>query len=277
MYTSAQYEIRMNEFCSNHLQHPTIEELRPRNSISPFNELENTQSAFNDSQMLNNPHLNLSHIQSINSPYVNKLVGSLYPLGEISNTASPYSVQPRAKKELLKVPLLQYQSTPNKSTESVQAVPKRKANFHSISDLARSSDDSSNSSSVVSSDMSSGYLSSSSTQSTLSHSGSFTATSAFTEFYKNIVPVTSSNPTIKIDSMKENGLNYSEFIYKTRRRARAQITKQQREILEYAYSVKCYPDSNEVEYLCGVLGFEENVIRIWFQNKRARTKTSRKN
>jgi len=47
-----------------------------------------------------------------------------------------------------------------------------------------------------------------------------------------------------------------------KRKPRTQITKQQREILEYAYKLKCYPDSNEVEYLCHLLGFEENVIRV---------------
>ena len=46
------------------------------------------------------------------------------------------------------------------------------------------------------------------------------------------------------------------------RRPRAQISRQQRDILEYAYKLKCYPDSNEVEYLCNILGFEENVIRV---------------
>ena len=47
-----------------------------------------------------------------------------------------------------------------------------------------------------------------------------------------------------------------------KRRARTQITKKQKEILEYAYAMKSYPDANEIEYMCHLLGFEENVIRV---------------
>ena len=49
-----------------------------------------------------------------------------------------------------------------------------------------------------------------------------------------------------------------------KRKPRTQITKKQKEILEYAYEMKCYPDAGEVEYLCHLLGFEENVIRVSF-------------
>ena len=63
---------------------------------------------------------------------------------------------------------------------------------------------------------------------------------------------------------KENNANYENTANANniKRKPRTQITKKQKEILEYAYNMKSYPDSNEVEYLCHILGFEENVIRV---------------
>jgi hypothetical protein len=50
----------------------------------------------------------------------------------------------------------------------------------------------------------------------------------------------------------------------SKRKPRTQITKKQKEILDYAFAMKSYPDAHEVEYLCHLLGFEENVIRVSF-------------
>jgi hypothetical protein len=65
---------------------------------------------------------------------------------------------------------------------------------------------------------------------------------------------------------KENKMptssNSSSSQHQIKRKPRTQITKKQKEILEYAFNMKSYPDSNEVEYLCHLLGFEENVIRV---------------
>ncbi len=284
MWNNALYEVRMNEFCHNHMNQPqdfqqtSESDSRPKCSVSPLNDFENTQLQFNDSHLLN-PHLNISQIDT-NSPFVNRIcyTGGLYPLttlpsqhdsglsmplSEVSTNTSPTCLtNPRTTKSLLsvKVPLLQYQSTPNKleGKSETSSVPiKRKANFHSIMDLAKSSDDSANYSGVSTD---AGYLSSSS----VNHSYAATANSMidhFNGFYKSISSKAEACSKSEPES-KENLSKDREFIYKTKRRARAQISKQQREILEYAYRVKCYPDSAEVEYLCSVLGFEENVIRV---------------
>ena len=65
---------------------------------------------------------------------------------------------------------------------------------------------------------------------------------------------------------KENTLPSSSTTITTsttmKRKPRTQITKKQKEILDYAYAMKSYPDADEVEYLCHLLGFEENVIRV---------------
>jgi len=265
----------MNE--KNDYLQPTYFESRPKCSVSPLNELENTQLNFNDSNILINPHLNISQIDT-NSPFVNRIcyAGGLYPftqsthhdsglglpLGEVSANISPMcAINPRVKKSLLnvQVPFLQYQSTPNKFEVRSESVPnKKKTNFHSIVDLAKSSDDSANYS-ATNTDTSSSHLSCSSVNKSTSVS-SVSTIGLYNNI--NILPKRLEASTTLDLYTKENALEDRNFIYKTKRKARAQISKQQREILEYAYRVKCYPDSAEVEYLCSVLGFEENVIRV---------------
>jgi hypothetical protein len=61
---------------------------------------------------------------------------------------------------------------------------------------------------------------------------------------------------------KENTLPSSMLNANSKRKPRTQITKKQKEILDYAFAIKSYPDAHEVEYLCHLLGFEENVIIV---------------
>ena len=48
----------------------------------------------------------------------------------------------------------------------------------------------------------------------------------------------------------------------TKRKPRTQITRQHRQVLERVYASNKYPDSNEIEHLTHLLGFDENVIRV---------------
>lgn len=278
-------QIRMNDLCTNFLasSNQDLQEniLRPiSNNISPLkqnNESNLFLSAKHNISLFNN--------SATNSPFVSKICSSgLYPLntshydsGIFSNSISSNSVSSPCLNKvptnfninlLMPKPIMRFQSTPNKQSgvnSKPDIIKKGKTNFHSITDLARSSDASislndSGEHNQNGENMSSGYLSASNTSNSVTTSPKSLINNDFIKRFQN--------------DDKENDQN-REFIYKTKRRPRAQITKQQREILEYAYKLKCYPDSNEVEYLCGVLGHEENVIRIWFQNKRARNKTSR--
>lgn len=176
----------------------------------------------------------------------------------------------------------QLQSTPNKASNSLlMPVPTIKVNFHSILDLAKS-DDSAPSTSINEANNTISTNSLSDNNNNNNNSSGFAS----------IISINSSNSSSCINSFNTSSLNlkvkeYSsllsmsynnkensqtDFLSKNKRKPRTQINRQQREILEYAYNLKGYPDSNEIEYLCNILGFEENVIRIWFQNKRARDK-----
>lgn len=268
------YQVRMSDFCHNYMPQTTTSpefQGRTERAVSPVNPT-----------CANESFINMSLINN-NSPYVNKICSNgLFPLNhhdsgmssfsqtfnEISQTASPF--YPNRTKNIINKNLLhvnesvQFQSTPNKPVvptyPAQEKSQKRKTNFHSITDLAKSSDSSSIFESNESRDMSSGYLSNvSSTVPSITTTVAPTAApvtnsiSSFNEHFKKFA--------VDLENNKENETEH-EFIYKTKRRPRAQINKQQREILEYAYKLKCYPDANEVEYLCNVLGFEENVIRV---------------
>ena len=126
-----------------------------------------------------NQNLNLSQINK-NSPYMTRThnhSASMYQQQDsgifnslqLNDTSSPYLLnrtKPVINKNLQIKPELQFQSTPNKTTnQKFLQVPSilinnKKANFHSIDDLAKSSSDSFNNTGN-NNDQSSGYSSSS--------------------------------------------------------------------------------------------------------------------
>ncbi|CAF0767376.1 unnamed protein product [Brachionus calyciflorus] len=279
------YDIRMREFRMNYMNrpnnesesensYPSISISRSRDSISPLGYTE----SFNDNN--ESYSSNNCHQVSPKSDNINYLIPSYshgqYDSGFYQNnsviTSSPFlaPIQNTLQNRLLNnvKKSIQFQSTPNKSfnkpdsslgnfsgIETTDKIKKSKVNFHSIHDLATSSvsitDESKDDSKINASS---------------SHSALNTSSFQSNEY-------SSFNEKLKaMSQMISNKENSQELISKTKRKPRTQITKQQKEILEYAYKMKCYPDSNEIEYLCNLLGFEENVIRIWFQNKRARNK-----
>ncbi|RMZ93425.1 Homeobox ANF [Brachionus plicatilis] len=246
---------------------PTITFTRP-GTLSP---LENTYESFNEYTTENHS----SHfLTSLNENSNLNPFGNHYDSGYIQNSSlisSPYltsvqnTLQHRALNNVKKS--IQYQSTPNKaffnSDHGIEKKPtiekqtNNKVNFHSITDLATSaiSDDSKSESKL------STNLSQNSINSSLNNLNQSNDLLNFNEKLK------------LMSQMICNKENSNELISRTKRKPRTQISKQQKEILEYAFKMKSYPDSNEIEYLCNLLGFEENVIRIWFQNKRARNKS----
>ena len=245
--SNAMYQIRMSDYCNPHMLNTTSSQ---------------------DMSL----GLNVSLINN-NSPYVNKICskGGLFPMATLNNTSnqqdsgflnensyinhsmSPFN-HPRTtlnNKNLLKVDPIQFQSTPNKPSMELEVKAQIKVeprhNFHSIIDLAQSS----SSINDTSTNNSQGYASFS-TNTSVTNQSKVEPSIAYNDDFKKLANY----------HLADNKENNSGFIYKTKRRPRAQINKQQRDILEHAYSVKTYPDANEIEYLCKVLGFEENVIRV---------------
>lgn len=165
------YEIRMNEFCVNHLQVPltlvndeTVK--RPKCSVSP---IDNSNLAIDESYYLQN-----STNLSIASPYVNKIsepTKTYLPINpfietvlqennhntsnaSVLATSSPFITNRVTKthclsknlhlKNVLDLKPHLYQSTPNKPqmflNAPAQTAQSSRVNFHSILDLAKSDD-----------------------------------------------------------------------------------------------------------------------------------------
>ncbi|KAL6046176.1 hypothetical protein STEG23_035486 [Scotinomys teguina] len=60
------------------------------------------------------------------------------------------------------------------------------------------------------------------------------------------------------------------------RRPRTAFTQNQVEVLENVFRVNCYPGIDIREDLAQKLNLEEDRIQIWFQNRRAKLKRSRR-
>lgn len=158
-------------------------------------------------------------------------------------------------------------TTTTRTTTTTTSTVLSRVNFHSIHELAKSSSGQEDESKLdavplVALDYSSGY--GSQIQSFNEH------LSAFSQSLND-----KENHNDEADSLIKVRLSFNIFCsnhihniyclpFKTKRKPRTQINKQQKEILEYAYKMRPYPDANEVEYLCQLLGFEENVIRVTF-------------
>ena len=156
-----------------------------------------------------------------------------------------------------------FQSTPNRPENKISNT---RVNFHSIDDLATSSSSSINSSN------------SSTNDNTNNSSG-----------YSSMI-----QPRVS-DQSHENENKENEVKVEKKKNQRTSFSRKQKEILECAYKAKHYPDSNQIKYLCQQLDLKESVVRvcrlnilfylliiylyllaflfkIWFQNKRARSK-----
>ena len=132
-----------------------------------------------------------------------------------------------------------YHSTVSKPTI------KPKVNFHSIVDLATSeSPKSFNDSGFISS-----YL------------NSILMTSSLNSSYNN-----ESNSTLE---EKEN--NESRLLTDSKK-LRTTFTDNQKRMLDEYFATNPYPDPKEAEDLSQQLNLPENVIKVWFQNKRSRNK-----
>lgn len=212
------YDMRMNDFYNNYLSpsNDSTQDL-PMPPKVPLN------FGLDESSWLGvNQNLNLSHIHN-NSPYMNRTTNysaailsqqdsSLFSsLQDTSNTSSPFifnRTKPAVFNKHLQVKsTLQFQSTPNKvSNKSELQIPiilvnNKKANFHNIDDLAKSSSDSL----TEVTDQSSGYSSScheTSNNTTNSTNSSSNKVNSFNENLKQFAKFKLEN--------KEN----NEFIYK---------------------------------------------------------------
>ena len=208
----------------------------------------------------NNNNNSSALLTSTNSPYV---PASSSKFRKLTERPSLTHLNPK--------PTIQFQSTPNKNLNSmdsfIQSMPTApqntsRINFRSIDDLAKSSTSSISQEAKPKDEVK--------VARPLVLKNSNTNDNVSVNFQPNPSIAALPNTNIAFNeqlrmlsqSLYQNKENSQEFLSKIKRKPRTQITKQQREILEYAYSLKSYPDSNEVEYLCHVLGFEENVIRV---------------
>lgn len=189
------YQIRMNEFCSNHISQATNDEnVRPKPSISPIN-------VSQIDSFLAPPEINNSHSSPFVGPRLlhldqNPLSGSSPFVPLINKQHQPLNKHLLAV-QMHSIPKMgQFQSTPSKSDAGssflspvdfngagVKKVMPNRVNFHSIHDLAKSSssssiaDESTNNSSLASNSnssvlqetASSGYASSLSFNESLKH------------------------------------------------------------------------------------------------------------
>ncbi len=60
-----------------------------------------------------------------------------------------------------------------------------------------------------------------------------------------------------------------------RRGVRTEYSDKQRAILEQAFSITNYPDDVRRQQLAHELKLEESVIKVWFQNRRAKQRRLR--
>ena len=59
------------------------------------------------------------------------------------------------------------------------------------------------------------------------------------------------------------------------KKLRTTFTEKQKQALERYYQFNAYPDPQQLEELSEQLTLSENVIKVWFQNKRSRNKQSK--
>lgn len=288
------YDARMSQFCvaylnqSEHVINNETTLQRPKCTISPINPLATTISTTttNHDEDFHLPHLapsivlsdetfthkipSISHlmhdsgISSMLSSSASNSSSTSFILSNSTNHSSPSNSylnnssylnnitnsRPTQSHNYLTTTTTttsttksQFQSTPNKSSlnQTITSKAKSKCNFHSILDLAQSSQ----------------------TQTLppppLKIVQEQTQTNVTSSFNENLKQM-----SLALQN-KENTLPSSTLNTNMKRKPRTQITKKQKEILDYAFTMKSYPDAHEVEYLCHLLGFEENVIRVSFK------------
>lgn len=273
--TNSVCQVRMNEFCATHMKDEQIDEMasltRPRCSVSPidFSLTGDSSACVVSSPFVGPKQLHLSHIEpAYSSPF--HLPTTITTTTNTTTTTTKLAVP--INKHLLAIKVdqqqqhpVQFQSTPNNKPLFVS----NRVNFHSIAELSTSSVKLSSENSSL---HDSGYASISS----LPHTS--LSSSSFNESLRNLSESMSANKENVADADDStsakvvslifmlcsalNSLVSASLFIKIKRKPRTSINKQQKEILEYAYKMKPYPDSNEIEYLCQLLGFEENVIRV---------------
>ncbi len=65
------------------------------------------------------------------------------------------------------------------------------------------------------------------------------------------------------------------YLVTKRRGVRTGFSDKQRRVLEKAFSITNYPDEVKRQQLAHELKLEESVIRVWFQNRRAKQRRLR--
>ena len=135
-------------------------------------------------------------------------------------------------------------------------IPKKtpRVNFHSIEDIVYGGDTSKCNESIVHND------------------------SGFSSFHdsKSFSPVVEQKNDAEeyasdIDEDKENNTSDSKKTIDSKK-VRTTFTEEQKKALDVYFRKNPYPDPKETEELSHHLSLPENVIKVWFQNKRSRDK-----
>lgn len=153
-----------------------------------------------------------------------------------------------------------FNSTPmiNYSNQSLIRIVKRKptVNFHCIDDLVNGNG---STASNLSNCNDSGNYSSfyQSSQADTSHS------------FQNVSNETSNQEANEYSDDKENAKSMNKCDNK---KFRTSFTDEQKKQLDNYFIANPYPDPKETEEMSAHLGLTENVIKVWFQNKRSRDK-----
>jgi hypothetical protein len=137
-------------------------------------------------------------------------------------------------------------TTPIINTEQIKSTRKPRVNFHSIHDIVYGGCESQND-------------------------------SGFSSFHKSPV-LDIQNSTNEYEEDKENDLSFckkNQIVHPTDangKKLRTAFTDEQKRALEDYFNHNPYPDPKETEDLSMQLVLPENVIKVWFQNKRSRDK-----
>jgi hypothetical protein len=142
---------------------------------------------------------------------------------------------------------------------------KPKVNFHNINDLINNSD---TENIINNTNNDSGYQSCS--NSTLDK------TKNKTQIINSIIHMIDAHNLAKQSKFRENAnemkLNNDDKHSSLSKKYRTAFNNKQKYALEQYFKQNLYPNSLEIEELSKTLGLGEYVIKVWFQNKRSRSK-----
>lgn len=84
-------------------------------------------------------------------------------------------------------------------------------------------------------------------------------------------PISSDDSYVNSNEDKEN----DKRLVSDGKKLRTTFTEKQKQALDSYYQCNAYPDPQQLEELSEQLSLSENVVKVWFQNKRSRNKQTK--